>query len=190
MKNKLSFLLMAGLAILLNSCGSSYSLLNSNVYPNKDLKAYKTFSIVPYDQSTLPPSISIYDVENIQRAIANELSIRGYKEEKSGRGDMKVITTLYQRMEVDTKDAIPTWTPVRPRMGATGAMYRSYYDNAQIIESVDKTGVLVVDLVDAKKEEVIWDAAVSSIVYDNYRRIKDTAEINAAVTKLFSKFPQ
>ncbi len=171
------------------SCStSSYTLLNSNQYPGKDVKAYKTFSVLPYDQLKLPPQISIYDVQNIQRAVANELSIRGYKEDQSGKGDMLVITTLYAKTDVTTKDAIPNWAPVRP-MGPTASMYRSYYDDAQIIDNVSKDGVLAVDLIDAKANAIIWDGAVSSVIDNVEKNIKDPVEINKACDKLFSKFP-
>ncbi len=184
MKKNILFTMMAGLTILLSSCGSSYTLLNSNVYPDQNVNAYKTFSVLNYDATKLPPAISIYDVQNIQRAIANELSLRGYKEDKSGNGEMLVITTLYTKIDVSTKDAIPEWAPVRP-MG----MYYSYYDNAQIIDNISKDGVLAVDLIDAKTKKVIWDAAVSSVIDDARKNIKDPIEINKATDLLFSKFP-
>ncbi len=187
-KNLLFFALIIGVMMAVVSCSStSYSLLNSNLYPGKDLKSYKTFSILPYDQLKLPPAISIYDVQNIQRAIANELSVRGFKEDQSGKGDMTVMTTLYTKTEVTTKDAIPGWAPVRP-LGPTASMYRSYYDDAQIIDNVSKDGVLAVDLIDAKENAIIWDGAVSSVI-DDLKSVKNPQEINKACDKLFSKFP-
>ncbi len=180
------FTLMA--AIFVSCSTSSYTLLNSNLYPGKDVKAYKTFSVLPYDQLKLPPQITIYDVQNIQRAIANELSIRGFKEDKSGKGEMLVMTTLYAKTEVTTKDALPDWSPVRP-MGPTASMYRSYYDDASIIDNISKDGVLAVDLIDAKANAIIWDGAVSSVIDNAQKNIKDPVEINKACDKLFSKFP-
>ncbi len=188
-KSVLFSALLVGLLALMTACSStSYTLLNSNLYPGKDVKAYKTFSILPYDGLKLPPSISIYDVQNIQRAVANELSIRGFKEDKTGNGDMVVITTLYAKTDITTKDAIPDWAPIRP-MGPTASMYRSYYDDAQIIDNVSKDGVLAVDLIDPKQNAVIWDAAVSSVIDDVQKNIKDPVQINTACDKLFSKFP-
>lgn len=188
-KNIVFSLIMGMIVVFLASCSSSsYTLLNSNVYPGKDVKSYKTFTVVPYDALKLPPQISIYDVQNIQRSIANELSIRGYKEEKTGNADMLVMTTLYAKTDVTTKDAIPDWAPVRP-MGPTASMYRSYYDDAQIIDNVSKDGVLAVDLVDPKSNSVIWDGAVSSVIDNVAKNIKDPVQINLAADKLFSKFP-
>ncbi len=188
-RNLLFSALFALVAVIITSCStSSYTLLNSNLYPGKDVKAYKTFSVLPYDQLKLPPQISIYDVQNIQRAIANELAIRGFKEDKTGKGDMLAITTLYSKTDVTTKDAIPGWAPVRP-LGPTASMYRSYYDDAQIIDNVSKDGVLAVDLVDAKENAIIWDGAVSSVIENTAKNIKDPVEINKACDKLFSKFP-
>jgi hypothetical protein len=188
MKKSILFSVLTGVALLLSSCGTSYTLLNSNAYPGQNVTSYKTFSIAEYDETKLPRTITIYDVQNIQRAIANELSIRGYKEDKSGNGDLTVITTMYAKLDVSTKDAIPDWAPVRP-MGAVGSMYYSYYDNAQIIDNISKDGVLAVDLVDTKTKKVVWDAAVSSVIEDNGQNIKNPAEINKACDKLFSKFP-
>lgn len=183
MKRSILFSFLAGVAILLSSCGTSYNLINSTVYPGQDLNAYKTFSIAEYDALKLPRGITIYDVQNIQRAIANELSIRGYKEDKTGNGDLLVVTTLYSKMDVTTKSAIPDWAPVR----AVGPYY-SYYDNAQIIDNISKDGILAIDLVD-KNKQVVWDAAVSSVIDNDLQKIKDPAEINKACDKLFSRFP-
>ncbi len=185
--------LMGAFILMLSSCSSSsYTLLNSNVYPGKNVNPNQTFSMLPYDASKLPAQISIYDVQNIQRAIANELSIRGFKEDQTGKGDLKVITTLYAKINVETKDAIPDWAPVRPALAGTMApMYRSYYDDASIIGSIDKEGVLAVDIVD-KTNAVVWDAAVSSVVDTSdslTKNIKNPAEINKAINKLFSQFP-
>ncbi len=189
MKKSILFSLFVGTMFFLTSCSSSsYTLINSNLYPGKDVKAYKTFSVLPYDALKLPPQINIYDVENIQRAIANELAIRGFKEDKTGNGDMVVITTLYSQTSVTTKDAVPEWAPIRP-LGPTASMYRSYYDDASIIDNISKDGVLAVDLVDPKVKQVIWDAAVSSVIDNVQKNIKDPKQINQACDKLFSKFP-
>ncbi len=192
MKKVVLFSLLVGAVTLLSSCGTSYSLLNNNVYNDRPITPKSTFSVVPYDASKLPVQISIYDVQNIQRAIANELSIRGFKEDQSGNGTYKVLTTLYSKVNVETKDAIPDWAPVRPALAGTMApMYRSYYDDASIIGSIDKEGVLAVDLIDASNKPV-WDAAISSIVDsgdDLIKEIKDPKEINKAAETLFSKFP-
>ncbi len=185
MKKNVLFLFLAGGIILLSACGTSYTLMNSNLYPDKNLNNYKTFSVLPYDASKLPVNISIYDVQNIQRAIANELAIRGFKEDQTGKGEMLVVTTLYAKLDISTKDAIPEWAPIRP-IGP----YYSYYDNASIIDNISKDGVLAVDLIDPKTNTPIWDAAVSSVIDDTAQKnIKNQAEINKACDKLFSKFP-
>ncbi len=189
MKKSILFSLLVGTIAVLSSCStSSYTLLNSNVAAGQNVSAYKTFSIMEYDATKLPAAISIYDVQNIQRSIANELSIRGYKEDKTGKGGLAVITTLYTKVDVSTKDAIPDWSPIRP-MGPTASMYYSYYDNAQIIDNISKDGVLAVELVDSKTNQLVWCAAVSSVLDDVQKQIKDSAEINKAADKLFSKFP-
>ncbi len=192
MKKVIFFSLIIGIFTLLSSCGSSYSLINSNVYNDKKIIPNETFSIIPYNKDKLSARISIYDVQNIQRAIANELSLRGFKEDKSGNGTYKIITTMYAKVDIETKDAIPSWAPVRPELAGTMApMYRSYYDDASIIGSIDREGVLVVDMIDSANKP-LWDAAVSSIVDsgdDLIKEIKDPKEINKAVETLFSKFP-
>ncbi len=193
MKKAVVFSFVAGLALLaFSSCSTSYSLLNSNTYGDKPIIPNETFSIIPYDGTKLPAQITIYDVQNIQRAIANELSLRGFKEDKSGNGTYKVITTLYAKVNIETKDAIPDWAPVRPALAGTMApMYRSYYDDASIIGGIDKEGVLAVDMID-RNNAPVWDAAVSSVVDssdDLVKEIKDPKEINKATEKLFSKFP-
>ena len=176
---------------MLSSCSTSaFTLLNSNVVGDQDVKAFKTFSMVPFEASQLPPGITIFDVQNIQRAVANQLAIRGFNEDQTGNGELMVVTTLFTKIQINTKDAIPSWawTPVRP-MGPRMAMYRSYYANAQIIRNISQDQVLGVELVDIKTNQVVWYAAVSSVLDSSRNRIKDPYELNNAVNKLFSRFP-
>jgi len=191
MKKCILLSLLAGIVVALSSCSTSaFTLLNSNVVPGQEVRGNKTFSILEYDAASLPPGITIFDVQNIQRSIANQLSIRGFKEDKTGEGELFVVTTLYTRLQITTKDALPSWSwaTVRP-MGSRAMMYRSYFSNAQIISNINNDQILGVELVDAKTNQVVWYATVSSVLDDRRQRIKDPVEINNAVAKLFSRFP-
>jgi len=191
MKKNILFSLLVGVVAMLSSCStSSFTLLRSNVVPGQNVEAGKTFSIMDFDAAQLPPGITVFDIQNIQRAIANQLSIRGFLEDKTGNGELIVVTTMYTRIEISTRDVIPSWawTPVRP-MGPRAAMYRSYFANAQFIDNISQDQILGVELVNANTNLVVWYAAVSSVLDDRQQRIKDPVEINKAVDRLFSRFP-
>jgi len=191
MKKSILFLLLAvGTAVMLSSCSSSaFTLIRSNVVDGQDVKGYETFSIMDFNAAQLPPGITIFDVQNVQRAIANQLSIRGFNEDKSGNGELAVVVTMYTKLQITTKDAIPSWAPVRPMMNPRMAMYRSYFQNAQIIDNISNDQVLGVELVDVQTNQVVWYAAVSSVVDGSQQRIKDPVQLNKAVERLFSRFP-
>lgn len=65
--------------ILLSGC-SAYQLINSEVYNNADLSAYKTFRIVTPDEGKLPPLMTMVDYYNIANAIRTQMVERGFQE--------------------------------------------------------------------------------------------------------------
>ena len=90
--------------LILTSC-SPYTLINSEVYNNADLAAYKTFRIVKPDEGKLPPMMTIIDYYNIAYAIRGQMLIRGYKE--SPESDLLINIGLTVQTKIDTEPALP-----------------------------------------------------------------------------------
>lgn len=176
-----------GVMAFLCSC-SPYTLENSKVLNNANLSTYKTFTIQPADAANLPEGALMGDVENIYKAIANQLIARGYKEVPSNP-DMLVCLAMSVSQKIETKDALP---PTTGRFGyhyfgARASYVHSYYDDAKIISGISKEGLLMMDIVDASNNVHIFCAEVSAIA--DGTKIKDMQQIQEAAAKLFSKFP-
>lgn len=181
---KATLLLITLLTVL--SC-SPYTLESSKVLNNASLETYKTFMIQPADANSLPEGVLIEDVNNIYKAVANQLIARGYKEVPSNP-EMLVCLALSVSQKIETKDALPPAGGFGYRYFGPRASYvHSYYDDAQIISGISKEGNLMMDIVDTSNNVHIFCAEVSAIA--DGTKIKDLQQIQEAVEKLFSRYP-
>ena len=76
---KLSFLLIVLAGFIAWGC-SPYTLMNSTVYNNSDIAAFRTFKIATPENDQLPPKMTMTDYYNIANAIRQQLTARGFTE--------------------------------------------------------------------------------------------------------------
>lgn len=185
---KRTVILVTAVVLMLSSCGT-YTLEQSRVLNNADLASYKTFMIEPADGSTIPSYLSMNDVKNIYRSISEQLYKRGYTY-VSTNPDMVVYVAMSVKQVIQTKDLIPPGSDFGYRYFSPRAAYLdSYYSNAQIISGISKEGVLMVDIVDAKKNIHVFCAEVSSLAEDSGVNVKDLSKLDQATCVLFSRYP-
>lgn len=181
-------ILIAAFAFLLTSCGT-YTLKQSDVLNNADMSSYKTFMISKADNSQLPGNLMPEDAANIGKAVAQQLIDRGYKQ-VSTNPDMIVYLALSVEQVIETKDALPPGGGFGYRyFGPRAAYVHSYYDDAQIISGVSTQGLLMMDIVDAKRNIHVFCSEISALADDNGEKVKDLNELKKATDVLFSKFP-
>ncbi len=185
MKN-LIILFIGVLAILATSCGPSFTIVRSQTYDASVLTPGKTFAFIE-SEGQLPAGLFEADYQTICKAIADQLIARGFKADKNADLVLKIGVT--EGTEISTKDAIPPWTPYW--VGPNASMYRSYYDNAQIIDNVSTKGYLLMDIIDTKGGKVVYDGAVSGDVGDGslLKDIRTPASMAKVAAGLFKKFP-
>jgi hypothetical protein len=188
MEMKKIFIMVSVAVLTLASCGT-LTLEQSKVLNNADLASYKTFMIEPADGSTIPSYLSMNDVRNIYRSISGQLYKRGYKY-VSTNPDMVVYVAMSVKQVIKTKDLIPPGSGFGYRYFSPRAAYLdSYYSNAQIISGISKEGVLMVDIVDARKNIHVFCAEVSSLAEDSGVNVKDLSKLDQATEVLFSRYP-
>lgn len=181
-------ILVAAVVLMLSSCGT-YTLEQSKVLNNADLASYKTFMIEPADGSTIPPYLSMNDVSNIYKSISKQLYSRGYISVPSNP-DMIVYVAMSVKQVIETKDLIPPGSDFGYRYFSPRAAYLdSYYSDAQVISGISKEGILMVDMVDARKNMHIFCAEVSSLAEDSGVNVKDLSKLDQATEVLFSRYP-
>ncbi|MCH5328303.1 MAG: DUF4136 domain-containing protein [Coprobacter sp.] len=181
--------------VLLSGC-SAYQLVNSEVYNNADLSAYKTYRIVNLDEGKLPPIMTEIDFYNISNAIRTQMTERGFTE--SPTSNLLVNIGLTVQTKVETEPAIPPggfggfppYNGYYPYFVYPRSLYwQSYYANAKLITGIYKEGVLTMDLVNINTKEFLYSASVSTILDNGQGALRNVSEIQQAVQTLFSRFP-
>ncbi len=191
MKRVFYFLLFCCITVL-SSC-SGYQLINSEVYNNANLAAYRTYRIVQLSEGKLPDLMTKVDYSNISNAIRNEMQLRGYRE--SPQSDLLINIGLTIEKKIETEPAVPPggffpyngFAPyyIYPRY----AYMSSYYSNAKIITGIYKEGVLSMDFVNIDKKMVLYSSSVSTILDNGKAELRNVSAIDQAVKVLFSRFP-
>ena len=188
---KIIITLLGILGLLSSSC-SPYTLVNSSVYNNSNLSAYKTFRIVAPPEGSLPPGMNMVTYYNIAAAIREQMVERGYVE--SADSPLLVNIALTIQTEIETAPALPpgyyAYNGMYPYyMYPRNLYWQSYYANAKVITGIYREGVLTMELVDMDRKIALYSSSVSTILQPGDSQFRNLTEIAQAVKVLFSEFP-
>ena len=188
---KIIITLLGILGLLSSSC-SPYTLVNSSVYNNSNLSAYKTFRIVAPPEVSLPPGMNMVTYYNIAAAIREQMVERGYVE--SADSPLLVNIALTIQKEIETAPALPpgyyAYNGMYPYyMYPRNLYWQSYYANAKVITGIYREGVLTMELVDMDRKIALYSSSVSTILQPGDSQFRNLTEIAQAVKVLFSEFP-
>ena len=142
-----------------------------------DFKKYKTFS---FRKGT--PAPTPFAQERIEAAIAGQLKSRGMS--PSDTPDLLVFTHTQlgkeQRMDSTTfgYGGYPGW-------GGWGGGFAT----SSVMVTEIPIGTVVVDLVDATSDTLLWRGVASDTLLTNPTPEKSEKRINKAIAKLFYKYP-
>lgn len=160
---------------LLSSCNSVrvYSDFDSRA----DFTQYKTYAF--HKKGIDRVQISELDKKRILRAIDNELSKKGMT--KSENPDLLVNIFTKEREQVDVNQFNMGWGY------GWGWGWNPYFWGGNTYATSSTQGTLYVDLIDAKKKELIWQGEGVGTLTEN-RREKEQ-QINEFVAKILEQFP-
>lgn len=183
---------LLGILGLLSSSCSPYTLVNSSVYNNSNLCAYKTFRIVAPPEGSLPPGMNMVTYYNIAAAIREQMVERGYVE--SADSPLLVNIALTIQKEIETAPVLPpgyyAYNGMYPYyMYPRNLYWQSYYANAKVITGIYREGVLTMELVDMDRKIALYSSSVSTILQPGDSQFRNLTEIAQAVKVLFSEFP-
>ena len=189
---KIIIITLLGILGLLSSSCSPYTLVNSSVYNNSNLSAYKTFRIVAPPEGSLPPGMNMVTYYNIAAAIREQMVERGYVE--SADSPLLVNIALTIQKEIETAPALPpgyyAYNGMYPYyMYPRNLYWQSYYANAKVITGIYREGVLTMELVDMDRKIALYSSSVSTILQPGDSQFRNLTEIAQAVKVLFSEFP-
>ncbi|WP_304143345.1 DUF4136 domain-containing protein [Mesoflavibacter zeaxanthinifaciens] len=175
--NKIIKLLpIAILALVITSCSSVR--VAADYDRQVDFNQYKTFAF--FKSGIDKAEISDLDKKRILRAIEAELLAKGYT--KSDNPDMlvSIFTKSNQRVDVYNNSwGFGAWGWGAPGWG--------WGWNMQPNVSTRTQGVLFVDLIDAKKKELVWQGQGTGYLSSNME--KKEQRIKEFVAKIMEKYP-
>lgn len=163
------------LLFILGSCSSVR--VNSDYDKNVDFSQYKSYAF--HKTGIDKVEISDLDKKRILRAIETELTKKGMT--KSETPDLLVNIFTKEREKVDVTQYNAGWGY------GWGYGWNPYLWGGQTYVSTSTEGTLFIDLIDAKKKELVWQGQGSG--YLTQEREKKEERINEFVAKILAQFP-
>lgn len=160
---------------ILSACSSIR--VNSDYDSRADFTQYKTYAF--HKSGIDKVQISGLDKKRILRAIDNELSLKGMS--KSENPDLLVNIFTKEREQIDVNQFNMGWGY------GWGWGWNPYLWGGNTYVSSSTQGTLYIDLIDAKKKELIWEGEGIGVLTEN-RRDKEK-QINEFVAKILAQYP-
>lgn len=159
------------IALVITSCSSVR--VTTDYDTKADFNQYKTFAF--YKTGIDKAAISDLDKKRIMRAIETELLAKGMTKSTSPDVLVSLFTKSRERINIDDNSH-------------GGFFYPRYYGNSQILVSQRTEGTLFIDMLDAKRKELIWQGIGTGTL-----RVKEVskkeARIKEFVKEIMAKYP-
>ncbi|GAB3802159.1 DUF4136 domain-containing protein [Spirosoma humi] len=163
---------------------SSYRIVKNERDSSANWSTYRTFAFVDTNRIDPSPGTTYQaTMEQVKRAVAAEMINRGFRQvggSASGQPDLLVNIGTVVNEKTQTR---PTTIYEAPRYIG---QRRYHWQSQDVPVGTYREGTLSLHIVDARRENLLWDAAVSSILS---KKGVTPDQINEAVGKVFSKFP-
>lgn len=176
MKTIIKFLPIALIAMVITSCSSVR--VAADYDRQVDFNQYKTFAF--FKSGIDKAEISDLDKKRILRAIESELLAKGYTKSENPDMLVSIFTKSNQRVDVYNN----YWGYGAWGWGAPGW---GWGWNIQPNVSTRTQGVLFVDLIDAKKKELVWQGQGTGYLSTNMDKKEE--RIKEFVAKIMEKYP-
>lgn len=178
MKNTLKLLPAILLLMVVSSCTSVR--VASDYDKNANFNDYKTFAF--FKTGIDKAEISDLDKRRILRAIEAELLAKGFT--KSENPDMLVSLFTKSREKVNIYNN--GWGPYGYGWGWSPWYWGGFgYGGTSVSTSTE--GVLYIDLIDAKKKELVWQGMGTGYLSKNMEKKEE--RIKEFVSKIMEKYP-
>jgi hypothetical protein len=175
------------LAAMLAGCGSSISI-NYDFDQSSDFASYRTFM---WMAAPLPEAgnAKVAQQRNsllegrIKTATVNELTGKGM-------GSVSSSPDLYVTYHIGAQDKvdIQSWG-YGYGAGRYGGAYGGYGGGGGIDTYNYTEGTLIIDLIDASSEQLIWRGTATGVIDDNPSPEKLTENINNVVARILANYP-
>ncbi|HLK96493.1 MAG TPA: DUF4136 domain-containing protein, partial [Hymenobacter sp.] len=148
--------------------------------PGVDFGTYKTYNFLDVsarnEAAFQGPGTGIAE---LKRAVARELERRGYQQAPT--------PDLWVNIGVVTQDKVQTReTTIREAPRYLGQR-RYHWQSQDVVVGTYEEGTATVDIVDAARNEQIWQGVAASTLTKNPTKL--AARINEGITEMFEKYP-
>lgn len=177
------------LAIVLAGCALRYDV-KTDFDPAVDHAAYRSFALAPRDRGDTPDQFdNSLTLKRIEAMVVRHLEARGIARAEPGAADLTVRfwLTAEKKTDISTVPSAPFYGP----WGAPGPYPYDYgrwgpmYNDVIVRNYVE--GTLVLDLVDAKRGELVWRTYVVGTVSRD--REEAFAALDEALARAFAGYP-
>ncbi|HZN04282.1 MAG TPA: DUF4136 domain-containing protein [Candidatus Polarisedimenticolia bacterium] len=172
-----ALVLGAVFALTLAAPAAQAQTVKSDYDKKADFTTYKTFTFKKGTDAPTP-----FAQERIVGAIANQLKARGLTQSETA--DLLV----YTHTQVSTEQRVDTTGFGYGGYPGWGGWGGGFATSSAVVTEIP-IGTVIVDLVDAKTNELVWRGIASDTLLTNPTPEKSEKRINKAITKLFSKYP-
>lgn len=167
---------------LLNSilACSPYRIVRNQSDNTATWSSYRTYAFLDTARlDNTPRDTYQAAMERVKQAVGIELRNRGYQPTKDNP-DLLVNLGAVVKERTQTRQ-----TTIQEAPFYTGQR-RYHWQSQEVPVSNYEEGTVNLHIVDAQKNALVWDIAVSSVLN---RHSLSTEQVNKAVTKVFDKFP-
>jgi len=178
MKNLFKTIPALLLALVMTSCSSVR--VASDYDREAKFDSYKTFAF--FKSGIDKAEISDIDKRRILRAIESELLAQGYTKSENPDILVSIFTKSTQRVNVYNN----SWGMGAWGWGGFGPRWGWGWNNPSSV-STSTQGVLFVDLIDAKKKELVWQGQGTGYLSRNINKKEE--RIKEFVAKIMEKYP-
>lgn len=171
-------------AALVAGCTSGPKII-TNSAPGFDLGAYQTFGYFE-PLGTDRDSVRSLNSQVLIAATTRQLEMRGLTRDDTNP-DLLVNFLGATKETLETRpSAGPNMYYGRGRYGTWGGYGMSVGTSTEVVQRTQ--GTLSVDLVDPKRNELVWEGAATARITDDMRENRSTV-LEAAIRDIFAQFP-
>lgn len=163
---------------------SPYRILQNETDSAAQWSTYRTYSFVDTTRiSPLPGTTYHAAIDELKQAVTAELTSRGYQQ------TLRYGTTDRPDLLVNIGAVMTEKTQTRPTNIREAPLYigqrRYHWQSQDVPVGTYDEGTINLHVIDAKRNDLIWDVVVSSVLKNGFSQ----QAVNEAVAKAFEKFP-
>ncbi len=176
--------LTATAALVMVSCSST--TVNTDYDQQADFSSYSTFSWLGNSEPDQRPTVGASQIidARIRRALAGDLTAKGYSQKAQGEADLEVTyyTSLSSQLRMYNTGWGSGWG-YGPRWGY-GYSYWPGWNMTTVSTYLE--GTIIIDIIDREENQLVWRSVINSALS---KKSSSEEKINKSMTRALADFP-